>query len=151
MKSFTRFIKEDTRSDEQVRAIRNAIVALLSSGAMDALIKRDLLMKEEIHTYSAEHDEERYRTRLRALRHGLAAVLTRDAQLDDALLRKHGITKWDTTEATDPSTTAAKHAVVNAKRQELVAKRSVLNAKQAELADQQRRIQRDIAKNGGVR
>ena len=151
MKSFTRFITEDASSDEQVRAIRNAIVALLSSGAMDALIKRDLLMKEEIHTFSLEHDEERYRTRLRALRHGLAALLTRDAQLDDDLLRKHGITKWDTTEDTDPSTTAAKHAVVNAKRQELVAKRSVLNAKQAELADQQRRVQRDIAKNGGVR
>ena len=98
-----------------------------------------------------KHDEMRYRTRLRALRQGLAALLTRDAQLDDALLRKHGITKWDKTEATDPSTITAKHAVANAKRQELVAKRSVLNAKQAELADQQRRVQRDIAKSGGVR
>ncbi len=148
MKSFARFIKENTSSDEQVRAIRNAIIALITSGALDAFIKSDLLMKEEIHTYSAEHDEKRYRARLRALRHGLAAVLTRDAQLDDDLLRKHGITQWDTTEDTDPSTTTAKHAVANAKRQERVAKRGVLNAKQAELANQQRRVQRDIAKSG---
>ncbi len=107
MKSFRQFIKEDTStsSDEQVHAIRNAIVALISSGAMDAFIKSDLI-KEEIHTYSAEHDETRYRSRLQALRSGLVAVLTRDAQLDDDLLRKHGITKWDTTEVTDPSTTA---------------------------------------------
>lgn len=153
IKSFQQFTAEDApaTTGEQVATIRNLLAALISSGAMDALIKRDLLMKEEIHTYSAKHDEERYRTRLRALRHGLAALLTRDAQLDDDLLRKHGITKWDRTEAADPSTTAAKDAVVTAKRQELVAKRGVLNAKQAELADQQRRVQRDIAKNGGVR
>ena len=158
MKSFTRFIKEDTRSDEQVRAIRNAIVALISSGAMDAFITRDLLMKEEIHTYSATNDEERYRRRLQALRSGLVAVsgsllglLKQDTQLDDDLLRKTGITQWDKTEAADPSTTTAKHAVANAKRQELVAKCSVLNAKQADLADQQRRVQWDIAKNEGGR
>jgi len=103
MKSFTRFIEEDASSDEQVRAIRNAIVALLSSGAMDALIKRDLLMKEEVHTYSAEHDEERYRQRLRTLRSGLMTLLKQDGALDDALLRQHGITKWD---AQEPSTAA---------------------------------------------
>ena len=157
MKSFARFIKENTSSDEQVRAIRNAIIALITSGALDAFIKSDLLMKEEIHTYSAEHDEKRYRRRLQALRSGLVAVsgsllglLKQDTQLDDDLLRKTGITKWDRTEAADPSTTTAKHAFANAKRQELVAKRGVLNAKQVELADQQRRVQRDIAKNGGV-
>lgn len=121
---------------------------------MDGAIKKELnglLMREESYTHSVEHDEERYRTRLRALRHGLAALLRRDDALDDALLRKHGIAKWDTTEAADPNTTAEKHAVANAKRQELVAKRGVLTAKQAELAAQTRKVQRDIAKSGGVR
>ena len=117
MKSFTRFIKEDTRSDEQVRAIRNAIVALISSGALDAFIKSDLI-KEEIHTYSAEHDETRYRRRLQALRSGLVAVsgsllglLKQDTQLDDDLLRKHGITKWDRTDATHAAHVAKRHTL----------------------------------------
>ncbi len=162
MKSFARFIKEDASADvigasadDQVRAIRNLIAALISSGAMDAFITRDLLMKEEIHTYSATNDEERYRRRLKELRSGLVAVsgsllglLKQDTQLDDDLLRKHGITKWDKTEASDPGKTHAKHNVANAKRQELIAKRGVLNAKQAELANNQRQVQRDIAKSG---
>ena len=103
MKSFQRFVKETPASEEHVVAIRNMLAALIASGAWDDLIKRDLLMKEEVHTYSAEHDEERYRQRLRTLRSGLMTLLKQDGALDDALLRQHGITKWD---AQEPSTAA---------------------------------------------
>ncbi len=80
IKSFQRFTAEGSpvTTEEHVATIRNLLAALISSGAMDEFITRDLLMKE---------------------------------------------------------------AVANAKR-------GVLNAKQAELTNQQRRVQRDIAKSG---
>lgn len=102
MKSFQRFVKEATASDEKLASLRNMLAALVASGAFDDLIKRDL-MKEEIHTYSPKNDEDRYRQRLRTLRSGLMTLLTRDGELDDALLRQHGITQWD---ATEPSNAA---------------------------------------------
>ncbi|MFM8534734.1 MAG: hypothetical protein ACKOEC_14315 [Acidimicrobiia bacterium] len=110
IKSFAAFSEDNApaSTEEQVRAFRNLLIALIGSGALDAEIKKEFV-KEEVHTYSAEHDEERYRTRIRALRQGLAALLKRDADLDDALLRKHGITKWDKTEAKRAATTAKQH------------------------------------------
>jgi hypothetical protein len=64
----------------------------------------------------------------------------RDREKEEVLKRDEG---------TDPSQTAAKQDVANAKRQELVAKRRVLAAKQSQLLAKQRKVQRDIATAGG--
>ena len=100
MKSFPRFVKEQNDNASasklaQVKALRNMLIGLLSSGVFDKDIERDFLMKEEISTYSAKNDEARYLRRLRSLRSGIAALLTKDGELDDALLKRHGITAMD--------------------------------------------------------
>jgi len=99
MKNLSTFVREGSpaNTEEQVKTLRNLLIALIASGAMDASIKKDLLMKEEIHTHSPANDEERYRRRLQAFRQGLKELLAQDATLDDHLLRKHGITRFDRT------------------------------------------------------
>ena len=106
----------------------------------------------ELMTDNAEHDAFRMSERLNQLRRGLRALLDEDDALDDELLARTGLTRWDRTEeATDPAQTAAQREVQTAKRQELTAKRRVLQAKQADLAVRQRKVQRVIAKTGGTR
>jgi len=102
MKSFTRFVRENDADSKdtaqtirQVQAIRNALISLLSSGALDKDIEKDFLMKEEISTFSFENDATRFSKRVRALRSGIASLLTKDGELDDALLKRHGITAMD--------------------------------------------------------
>ena len=46
MKSFRRYITENASREEQVEAVRNLIVALIKSGAMDDYIASDLLRVE---------------------------------------------------------------------------------------------------------
>ena len=50
IKSFQQFIAEEApgTTEEQVTTIRNLLAAIISSGAMDAFIARDLLMKEAV-------------------------------------------------------------------------------------------------------
>ncbi len=49
IKSFQQFIAEEApgTTEEQVTTIRNLLAAIISSGAMDAFIRSDLLMKKE--------------------------------------------------------------------------------------------------------
>jgi len=46
MRSFKRFVAETT-TDEQMKSIRDALVAVIASGAMDAIIRKDLLKTED--------------------------------------------------------------------------------------------------------
>ena len=106
----------------------------------------------ELMTDNAEHDAFRMSERLNQLRRGLRALLDEDDALDDELLARTGLTRWDRTEeSTDPAQTAAQREVQTAKRLERTAKQRVLKAKQADLAVKQRKVQRDIAKTGGTR
>ena len=106
----------------------------------------------ELNTSDAVADAFRFEQRLSQMRYNLRAILDADDALDDELLARTGLTRWDRTEeATDPAQTAAQREVQTAKRQELTAKQRVLQAKQADLAVKQRKVQRDIATTGGTR
>ena len=112
----------------------------------------------ELHTDTDWKDSFRFSERLRQFREGLLALLAADDKLDDELLGRFGITKWDIPveahfarprapfrlplEAVDP----AQREVAVARKQELNAKQRVLNAKQSVLAAQKLKVQRDIAK-----
>ena len=98
--TFSKFVKtlnesQSKTSDEQVTAFRNLIIALISSGVLDGKIRKEFLMGEEIHTWSAAADEERFVKRLELLRAGLRDLLARDQDVDDALLSISGIAKGD--------------------------------------------------------
>lgn len=130
MKSYSRFIKEDIKRLEADDEIG------------------------ELMTDNAVNDAQRMSDRLIQLRRGLRQLLTLDDELDDQWLRHFGLTRWDrntTTETSDPAQTAAQREVATAKRQELTAKQRVRKAKQADLAVKQRKVQREIAKTGGLR
>ena len=123
-----------------------------------AFVKEDLTRQRahweigELNTSDAVADAFRFEQRLSQMRYNLRAILDADDALDDELLARTGLTRWDRTEeATDPAQTAAQREVQTAKRQELTAKQRVLQAKQADLAVKQRKVQRDIAKTGGTR
>ena len=49
----------------------------------------------EIHTDAAWKDSFRFSERLRQFREGVLALLSHDDHLDDDLLGRFGITKWD--------------------------------------------------------
>ena len=49
----------------------------------------------EIHTDADWKDSFRFSERLRQFREGVLALLAKDDQLDDELLGRFGITKWD--------------------------------------------------------
>ena len=96
IKPFAAFSKENApaSTEEQVRAFRNLLIALIGSGALDTEIKKEFV-KEEIHTHSLRNDESRFRQRLGYLRRGLKDLLANDGKLDDQLLQKHGIARTD--------------------------------------------------------
>jgi len=98
IKPFAAFSEDNApaSTEEQVRAFRNLLIALIGSGALDAEIKREFV-KEEIHTHSLQNDENRFRQRLGFLRRGLKDLLANDERLDDQLLRKNGITRFERT------------------------------------------------------
>ena len=50
---------------------------------------------DEIHTDADWKDSFRFSERLRQFREGLISLLAKDDQLDDELLGRLGITKWD--------------------------------------------------------
>lgn len=50
---------------------------------------------DEIHTDADWKDSFRFSERLRQFREGLIALLSADDKLDDELLGRLGITKWD--------------------------------------------------------
>ena len=155
MRSFKRFVAETT-TDEQMKTIRDALVAVIASGAMDALIKRDLMKEERsdtavsnIYTHSAANDATRFAIRVGRLKRGLVALLTTDDRLDDALLKRYGIAASDIrSENSDPDREVLKTQQDNLKRASLRNKSQQLRVKQAQVQSDIRKVATDIAKVG---
>lgn len=168
--TFRQFVAEETsaRTEAQehtsvqgtvdrVLRIRRLLIALIGAGAIDKFIKRDLVesigdIYSDLYTHDATNDAERFSTRLQALKRGMVALLQRDEELDDVLLKRYGIAAGDvTTETTDPDRAVLKSQQDNLKRASLRNKQQQLRVKQAQVQQDLTKVATDIAQLGQKR
>jgi len=121
MRSFKR-LRQVATTDEQMKSIRDALVAVIASGAMDAIIRKDLLKEE----WSEVAFSNIY-----------------------ALLKRYGIAASDIrSENSDPAREVLKRQQDNLKRASLRNKSQQLQVKQAQVQSDIQKVATDIAKVG---
>lgn len=150
LKSYTQWVSEDVPSDLNPPLCHKHF----SRPSVEEATKLRYEEGEvgELYSSSEWKDSFRFAERLRQFREGLISLLSQDDRLDDELLGRFGLTKWDIPLSAqfdrpleENEAIPAQREVAAARKQELIAKTRVLAAKQNALSQKQRKVQRDIS------